>query len=175
MGGKVKRWKLGDEVVAIHCQSGRRRRRGVQRRRLRCSLPASASGATRTPDGSFAQCTCRVQSRQLLPRPQHLTWEEAACYTLTLATAYRMLFGHKPHELKPGQNVAVWGASRGAPGVFAVQLAAVAGANAIGVVSGADKREFLLSMKPRPCCTARNSTAGASCPRSTAPSSALTT
>ena len=43
-----------------------------------------------------------------MPRPKHLTWEEAACYTLTLATAYRMLFGHEPHDLKPGQNVLVW-------------------------------------------------------------------
>ena len=64
---------------------------------------------------------------------------------LTLATAYRMLFGHQPHELKPGQNVLVWGASGGL-GVFAVQLAAVVGANAIGVVSSEDKREFVLSM-----------------------------
>ena len=57
-----------------------------------------------TPDGSFSQFT-RVQSQQLMPRPKHLTWEESACYTLTLATAYRMLFGHEPHDLKPGQNV----------------------------------------------------------------------
>ena len=65
-----------------------------------------------TPDGSFAQFA-RVQSRQLMQRPQHLTWEESACYTLTLATAYRMLFGHEPHDLKPGDNVLVWGASGG--------------------------------------------------------------
>ena len=70
-----------------------------------------------TADGSFAQF-CRVQSRQLMVRPKHLTWEEAACYTLTLATAYRMLFGHAPHTVRPGQNVLVWGASGGL-GVFA--------------------------------------------------------
>ena len=70
-----------------------------------------------TPDGSFAQF-CRVQDRQLMERPKHLTWEESACYTLTLATAYRMLFGHEPHMLKPGDNVLVWGASGGL-GVFA--------------------------------------------------------
>ena len=35
-----------------------------------------------TPDGSFAQF-CRVQDHQLMERPKHLTWEEAACYTLT--------------------------------------------------------------------------------------------
>jgi crotonyl-CoA carboxylase/reductase len=97
-----------------------------------------------TTDGSFAQF-CKVQSRQLMTRPKHLTWEEAACYTLTLATAYRMLFGHEPHELKPGQNVLVWGASGGL-GVFAVQLCAAAGAHAIGVVSSEDKRDYVMSM-----------------------------
>ena len=97
-----------------------------------------------TPDGSFAQFT-RVQAQQLMPRPQHLTWEESACYTLTLATAYRMLFGHHPHELKPGQNVLVWGASGGL-GSFAIQLANTAGANAIGVISDEDKRDFVLSL-----------------------------
>jgi len=86
-----------------------------------------------TPDGSFAQFTT-VQSQQLMPRPKHLSWEESACYTLTLATAYRMLFGHHPHELKPGQNVLVWGASGGL-GSYAIQLANTAGANAIGVIS----------------------------------------
>ncbi len=82
-----------------------------------------------TPDGSFSQFT-RVQAQQLMPRPRHLTWEESACYTLTLATAYRMLFGHHPHELKPGQNVLVWGASGGL-GSYAIQLIAAAGANAL--------------------------------------------
>ena len=97
-----------------------------------------------TPDGSFAQF-CRVQSRQLMHRPKHLTWEEAGCYTLTLATAYRMLFGHRPHVLSPGDNVLVWGASGGL-GVFATQLCATAGANAIGVISDDSKRDFVMSM-----------------------------
>ncbi len=95
-----------------------------------------------THDGSFSQFT-RVQAQQLMPRPKHLTWEEAACYTLTLATAYRMLFGHHPHELKPGQNVLVWGASGGL-GSYAIQLANTAGANAIGVISDESKRQFVM-------------------------------
>ena len=82
-----------------------------------------------TPDGSFSQFT-RVQAQQLMPRPKHLTWEESACYTLTLATAYPMLLGHEPHELKPGMNVLVWGASGGL-GSYAIQLINTAGANAI--------------------------------------------
>ena len=77
----------------------------------RCSRPSQRIWGYETPDGSFAQF-CRVQSRQLMPRPRHLTWEERGCYVLTHATAYRMLFGHAPHTLKPGQNVLVWGARR---------------------------------------------------------------
>jgi crotonyl-CoA carboxylase/reductase len=80
-----------------------------------------------------------------MPRPKHLTWEESACYTLTLATAYRMLFGHTPHILSPGQNVLVWGASGGL-GSFAVQLCATAGAHAIGVISDDAKHDFVMSM-----------------------------
>ena len=97
-----------------------------------------------TPDGSFAQFT-RVQAQQCMARPKHLTWEESACYVLTLATAYRMLFGHRPHILRPGHNVLVWGASGGL-GSMAVQLIAVAGANAIGVISEEDKRDFVMGL-----------------------------
>ena len=80
-----------------------------------------------------------------MPRPKHLTWEESACYTLTLATAYRMLFGHEPHDLKPGQNVLVWGASGGL-GSYAIQLINTAGANAIGVISDESKRDFVMDL-----------------------------
>jgi crotonyl-CoA carboxylase/reductase len=86
-----------------------------------------------------------VQAQQLMRRPKHLSWEESACYTLTLATAYRMLFGHHPHELKPGQNVLVWGASGGL-GSFAIQLANTAGANAVGGDLGRIKRDFVMQL-----------------------------
>ncbi len=108
----------------------------------RCFRPSQRIWGYETPDGSFAQFT-RVQAQQLMHRPRHLTWEESACYTLTLATAYRMLFGHEPHDLKPGQNVLVWGASGGL-GSYAIQLINTAGANAIGVISEEDKRDFVM-------------------------------
>jgi len=139
---KVKRWKVGDEVV-IHCNQD-----DGDDEECNGGDPMMSSSQRiwgyETPDGSFAQFTT-VQAQQLMPRPQHLTWEEAACYTLTLATAYRMLFGHHPHELKPGQNVLVWGASGGL-GSYAIQLAKTAGANAIGVISEEDKRDFVMGL-----------------------------
>ena len=142
VGRKVKRWKPGDEVV-IHCNQDDGDDEECNGGDPMFS-PSQRIWGYETPDGSFAQF-CRVQSRQLMARPKHLTWEEAGCYVLTLATAYRMLFGHKPHVLAPGDNVLVWGASGGL-GVFATQLCATAGANAIGVVSDESKRDFVMSM-----------------------------
>ncbi|ETX29938.1 crotonyl-CoA carboxylase/reductase [Roseivivax isoporae] len=142
VGDKVKRWKVGDEVV-IHCNQDDGDDEECNGGDPMLS-PTQRIWGYETPDGSFAQFT-NVQAQQLMPRPKHLTWEEAACYTLTLATAYRMLFGHHPHELKPGQNVLVWGASGGL-GSYAIQLANTAGANAIGVISDEDKRDFVMSL-----------------------------
>jgi crotonyl-CoA carboxylase/reductase len=64
---------------------------------------------------------------------------------LTHATAYRMLFGHPPHGLKPGDNVLVWGGAGGL-GSMAIQIIAASGANAIAVISEEDKREFVQSL-----------------------------
>ncbi len=142
VGDKVKRWKVGDEVV-VHCNQDDGDDEECNGGDPMFS-PSQRIWGYETPDGSFAQFT-RVQAQQLMERPRHLTWEESACYTLTLATAYRMLFGHHPHELKPGQNVLVWGASGGL-GSFAIQLINTAGANAIGVISDESKRDFVMGL-----------------------------
>src|SRR6266446_2809717 len=110
VGAKVKRWKVGDEVI-VHCNQDDGDDEDCNGGDPMLS-PSQRIWGYETPDGSFAQF-CRVQSRQLMTKPKHLTWEESASYTLTLATAYRMLFGHPPHTLKPGDNVLVWGASGG--------------------------------------------------------------
>ena len=142
VGSAVRRWKVGDEVV-IHCNQDDGDDEECNGGDPMFS-PSQRIWGYETPDGSFAQFT-RVQAQQLMKRPKHLTWEESACYTLTLATAYRMLFGHEPHDLKPGQNVLVWGASGGL-GSYAIQLINTAGANAIGVISDESKRDFVMGL-----------------------------
>ena len=142
VGSKVKRWKVGDEVI-VHCNQDDGDDEECNGGDPMFSTSQRIWGYE-TPDGAFAQF-CRVQSRQLMEKPKHLPWEEAACYTLTLATTYRMLFGHPPHTLKPGDNVLVWGASGGL-GVFAVQLVAAAGANAIGIISDETKRDYVMQL-----------------------------
>ena len=142
VGSKVKRFKVGDEVV-VHCNQDDGDDEECNGGDPMFSTSQRIWGYE-TPDGSFAQFA-RVQDRQCMMRPKHLTWEESACYTLTLATTYRMLFGHRPHILRPGHNVLVWGASGGL-GSMAIQLIATAGANAIGVISDEDKRDFVMGL-----------------------------
>jgi crotonyl-CoA carboxylase/reductase len=90
--------------------------------------------------GSFAQFT-KVQAHQCLPKAEHLTWEEAAAPTLTGATAYRMLHGWPPNTVREGDVVLVWGGSGGL-GSFGVQLAKIAGAIPVAVVSSTEKGEY---------------------------------
>jgi len=142
VGDKVSRFKVGDEVV-VHCNQDDGDDEECNGGDPMFSTSQRIWGYE-TPDGSFAQFT-RVQTQQVMHRPKHLTWEESACYVLTMATAYRMLFGHRPHILRPGHNVLIWGASGGL-GSMAIQLCATAGANAIGVISEEDKRDFVMGL-----------------------------
>ena len=152
VGRRVTRWKVGDEVVA-HCNQDDGDDEECNGGDPMLS-PTQRIWGYETPDGSFAQFA-RVQSRQLMPRARHLTWEESGCYVLTLATAYRMLFGHRPHTLKPTNTVLVWGGAGGL-GSMAIQLIATAGAHAIAVISDDDKREFVTGLGARAAINRKN-------------------
>ncbi len=145
VGSGVRNWQVGEEVVA-HCNQDDGDDEACNGGDPMLS-PTQRIWGYETADGSFAQFA-RVQAKQLMPRPRHLTWEQSACYTLTLATAYRMLFGHRPHVVTPGQNVLVWGAAGGL-GSMAVQLIAASGANPIGVISDEAKRDHVMSLGAR--------------------------
>ncbi len=144
IGSEVKRWKPGDQVV-MHCNQSCGQCYECNGLDPMACLEQKIWGYE-TNWGSFAQFT-RVQAQQLLPRPPHLSWEEAASYGLTYFTAYRMLVDQA--RAKPGDHVLVWGAAGGL-GVFAVQLCRLMGANPIAVVSSPDKaalmREFGASL-----------------------------
>jgi crotonyl-CoA carboxylase/reductase len=56
-----------------------------------------------------------------------------------------MLFGHHPHELKPGQNVLVWGASGGL-GVLRDPADQHRGRQRHRVISDEDKRDFVMGL-----------------------------
>jgi crotonyl-CoA carboxylase/reductase len=133
VGPGVTRWKPGDEVV-VHCNQTSYEDPEVHGLDP-MAAPSQRIWGYETTWGSFAQFT-KVQAQQLLPKPKHLSWEEAASYGLTYFTAYRMLM--EQANLQAGDKVLVWGAAGGL-GVFAVQLCKMTGADCVGVVSSEDK------------------------------------
>ena len=139
VGSGVKKWKVGDEVI-IHGMQWDHEDAEVNGGEPMISKTNKVFGYE-TADGTFAQFTA-VQAHQVLRKPPNLYWEESGCYLLTLATAYRMLFGHAPNELKPGEFVLIWGASGGL-GSMAVQLAKIVGAKPIGIVSDNSKIDYV--------------------------------
>jgi crotonyl-CoA reductase len=79
-----------------------------------------------------------ARASQLVPKPAHLTWEEAACNSLCAGTAYRMLVGDNGARMKQGDVVLIWGASGGLGG-YAVQFVRNGGGIPVGVVGSQDK------------------------------------
>ena len=137
VGEGVTRWKPGDEVV-VHCNQASYEDPEVHGLDP-LAAPSQKIWGYETTWGSFAQF-CKVQAQQLLHKPKHLAWEEAASYGLTYFTAYRMLMDQC--KLQAGHKVLIWGAAGGL-GVFATQLCALTGADAVGVVSSDEKGELV--------------------------------
>src|SRR3954453_13235030 len=133
VGEGVTRWKPGDEVV-LHCNQASYEDPEVHGLDP-LAAPSQRIWGYETTWGSFAQF-CRVQAQQLLPKPQNLSWEEAASYGLTYFTAYRMLIDQA--GLQAGNRL-LFGGAAGGLGVFATQLCRAAGAESVGVVSSAQK------------------------------------
>jgi crotonyl-CoA carboxylase/reductase len=140
VGEGVTRWKPGDEVV-IHCNMASYEDPEVHGLDP-LAAPSQLIWGYETTWGSFAQFT-KVQAQQLLPRPQNLTWEEAASYGLVYFTAYRMLIDRC--QLQAGHRVLIWGAAGGL-GVFAIQLCKAAGAECVGVVSSDEKGKLAMNL-----------------------------
>jgi crotonyl-CoA carboxylase/reductase len=133
VGEGITRWKPGDEVI-IHCNMASYE--DVEVHGLDpMAAPSQRIWGYETTWGSFAQFT-KVQAQQLIPKPQNLTWEEAASYGLVYFTAYRMLITRC--NMQAGAKVLIWGAAGGL-GVFATQLCQATGAQAVGVVSSEEK------------------------------------
>jgi crotonyl-CoA reductase len=90
-------------------------------------------------------CYSVVRASQLIPKPAHLTWEEAACISLCAGTSYRMLVSRQGAAMKQGDTVLIWGATGGL-GAYAVQMVRNGGGVAVGVVGSAGKAERLRAL-----------------------------
>jgi crotonyl-CoA reductase len=140
-GPGVHTWKPGAEVVA-HCLS------------VELESPDGHNDTMLDPEqriwgfetnfGGLAEIAL-VKSNQLMPKPAHLTWEEAASPGLVNSTAYRQLVSRNGAGMKQGDNVLIWGASGGL-GSYATQFALNGGATPICVVSSEEKAEIARKM-----------------------------
>ena len=66
------------------------------------------------------------------------------------ATAYRMLHGFAPNDVKPNDVVLVWGGAGGL-GSMAIQICAAVGAIPVAVVSSDDKVDYCIELGARGC------------------------
>ncbi len=137
-GSAVRNWKVGDGVT-VHCNhvddqdpSGHDDSMLASNQRI---------WGFETNFGGLADIAL-VKANQLMPKPRHLTWEEAAVNALTNSTAYRMLVSRNGAPVTQGDKVLIWGASGGI-GSFAVQHVLNSGGIPIGVVSSAAKVDTL--------------------------------
>jgi crotonyl-CoA reductase len=137
-GPGVARWKPGDRVT-VHCNY------------VDLEAPEGHDDSMLDPGqriwgyesnfGGLAEIAM-VKSNQLMPKPRHLTWEEAASPGLTNSTAYRMLVSPNGAQMKQGDVVLVWGGTGGLGG-FACQYVLNGGGIPVAVVSSQDKVELL--------------------------------
>jgi crotonyl-CoA reductase len=138
VGPGVTKWKPGDRVV-VHCAD------------VEMQEPDGYDDAMLDPNqliwgfetnfGGMADIAL-VKANQLMPKPEHLTWEEAACNGLVNSTAYRQLVSRNGAGMKQGDVVLIWGASGGLGG-YATQYALNGGAYPVGVVSSPKRAEIV--------------------------------
>ncbi len=140
-GVGVHAWKPGDQVVA-HCLSVELEHPDGHNDTM--LDPEQRIWGFETNFGGLAQVAL-VKANQLMPKPSHLTWEEAASPGLVNSTAYRQLVSRNGAGLKLGDTVLIWGASGGL-GSYATQMALASGATPVCVVSSDDKAELCRRM-----------------------------
>lgn len=89
--------------------------------------------------GAFSEFAL-MEAIEALPKPENLSWEEAACLPLTFLVAFDMLVlqGH----VKAGEWVLINGVSSGV-GVASLQLAKALGARVIGTSGSEEKLDVL--------------------------------
>jgi crotonyl-CoA reductase len=141
VGSAVRNWKPGDRVT-VHCNH------------VDDQDPTSHDDSMmalnqriwgfETNFGGLADLSI-VKANQLMPKPEHLTWEEAAVNALCNSTSYRMIVSPNGAQMTQGQSVLIWGATGGI-GAYATQYVLHGGGTPVGVVSSPERAALLNEM-----------------------------
>ena len=138
VGSAVRNWKPGDRVT-VHCNHVDDQDPSAHNDSMLATN--QRIWGFETNFGGLADLTI-VKANQLMPKPTHLTWEEAGVNALCNSTSYRMLVGDNGARMKQGDNVLIWGATGGIGG-YATQYVLNGGGTPIGVVSSPKKAALL--------------------------------
>jgi len=141
VGSAVRLWEPGDRVV-VHCNYVDDQDPSAHDDSMLASN--QRIWGFESNFGGLADLTV-VKANQLMPKPAHLSWEEAACNQLCNSTSYRMLVSRNGAAMKQGDSVLIWGATGGLGG-YAVQYVLNGGGTPVGVVSSPAKAEILRSL-----------------------------
>jgi len=141
VGSAVRNWKPGDRVT-VHCNH-------VDDQDPSAHDDSMLAANQRiwgyeTNFGGLADLAV-VKANALMPKPAHLTWEEAAVNALCNSTSYRMIVSSNGANMKQGDVVLVWGATGGI-GAYATQYVLNGGGIPVCVVSSPDKAAILRKM-----------------------------
>ncbi|MEI8159817.1 MAG: crotonyl-CoA carboxylase/reductase [Actinomycetes bacterium] len=141
VGAAVRSWKPGDKVT-VHCNHVDDQDQSAHNDSMMASN--QRIWGYETNFGGLADLAV-VKANQLMPKPAHLSWEEAAVNALCNSTSYRMLVSPNGARMKQGDVVLIWGATGGI-GAYAVQYVLNGGGIPVGVVSSPDKAQILREM-----------------------------
>ena len=133
IGGGVTNVNVGDEVI-INPSLGWREK---------SDAPPKGFEIVGHPDhGTFAEAIV-VPAENAVPKPKHLSWEEAGVLPLAALTAYRALFTRG--KLKAGQHLLLPGIGSGVA-TFLLQMAKAAGARVTVTSRSEEKRNRALEL-----------------------------
>src|SRR3984893_9249131 len=138
VGSAVRNWKIGDRVT-VHCLHVDDQDPSAHDDSMMATN--QRIWGFETNYGGLAEVAV-VKAKQLMPKPEHLTWEESACNALCNSTSYRMIVSPKGSQMTQGQSVLVWGATGGI-GAYAVQYVNNGGGTPVGVVASEKRAELL--------------------------------
>jgi crotonyl-CoA reductase len=138
VGSAVRMWQAGD-AVTVHCNHVDDQDPSAHDDSMLASN--QRIWGYETNYGGLGELSI-VKANQLMPKPAHLTWEEAAVNALTNSTSYRMLVSPNGVQMTQGQTVLIWGAGGGI-GAYACQYVLNGGGTPIGVVSSPERAAIL--------------------------------